>query len=187
MQLTLLPEIKLVRRLVTQIEPIDSAETVDRSTALAWIESGAQIFRIQKPDIPKQHLVVYFVVVDKAARKVLLVDHKKACLWLPTGGHVEVDEDPKQTVLRECREELGIDALFWRETPLFITVTTTVGLTAGHSDVSLWYVLEGHFGATYPYDQSEFYGISWFDFDHLPLSRTDPHMVRFINKLDKLL
>lgn len=32
-------------------------------------------------------------------------------MWLPPGGHVEPGEDPWQTVVRECREELHIDAV----------------------------------------------------------------------------
>jgi 8-oxo-dGTP pyrophosphatase MutT (NUDIX family) len=39
---------------------------------------------------------------------VLLVDHKNARLWLPTGGHVEEGEDPRATVVRELKEELGL-------------------------------------------------------------------------------
>ncbi|WP_198139660.1 NUDIX domain-containing protein [Candidatus Orientia mediorientalis] len=44
---------------------------------------------------------------------MLLVDHKKALLWLPSGGHVEIAEDPKTTIERECLEELNVTADFW--------------------------------------------------------------------------
>ncbi len=30
-------------------------------------------------------------------------------MWLPPGGHVEADEDPIEAVLREVREETGLD------------------------------------------------------------------------------
>ncbi|MSQ36593.1 MAG: NUDIX domain-containing protein [Dehalococcoidia bacterium] len=30
-------------------------------------------------------------------------------LWLPAGGHIEPDEDPIEAVLREVREETGLD------------------------------------------------------------------------------
>ena len=40
------------------------------------------------------------------------MDHKKAELWLPSGGHVEIDEDPTDTVTRECMEELSVAADF---------------------------------------------------------------------------
>jgi len=39
---------------------------------------------------------------------VLLHWHRKVRAWLPPGGHVEPNEDPVQTVLREVREEIGV-------------------------------------------------------------------------------
>src|SRR5581483_2751975 len=108
---------------------------------LAWIESGANIYRIEKPDKPPKLLVSYFMVIDPDHDSLLLADHIKAQLWLPPGGHVELGEDPKQTVIREMQEELNQEAVFIRndDQPFFVTVTRTVGLTAGHTDVSLWY------------------------------------------------
>ena len=41
--------------------------------------------------------------------KIALHWHNKVKMWLPPGGHVEENEDPVQTALRECREEMGID------------------------------------------------------------------------------
>jgi 8-oxo-dGTP pyrophosphatase MutT (NUDIX family) len=48
-----------------------------------------------------------FVVEDG---KVLLHWHRKNRLWLPFGGHIEPNEDPAQTVLREIEEECGVQA-----------------------------------------------------------------------------
>jgi len=41
--------------------------------------------------------------------KVLLIHHKKLDLWLPLGGHIEENETPDQALLREIKEEVGID------------------------------------------------------------------------------
>jgi 8-oxo-dGTP pyrophosphatase MutT (NUDIX family) len=41
--------------------------------------------------------------------KVLLHKHKKLGLWLPPGGHIELDEDPNQAAVREVKEEAGLD------------------------------------------------------------------------------
>ena len=41
--------------------------------------------------------------------KVLLADHKKYNTWLPIGGHIELDEDPEQALLREVQEECGLE------------------------------------------------------------------------------
>lgn len=40
--------------------------------------------------------------------KVLLHKHKTLGIWLPPGGHVELDEDPNQTAVREVAEETGL-------------------------------------------------------------------------------
>ncbi len=48
-----------------------------------------------------------FVVEDD---RVLLHWHRKNQLWLPFGGHIEPNEDPVQTVLREIEEECGVQA-----------------------------------------------------------------------------
>ena len=39
----------------------------------------------------------------------LLHWHKKVQEWLPPGGHVDPNEDPVQTTLREVKEETGFD------------------------------------------------------------------------------
>lgn len=172
-----------IYNLIATIAPYDDIERAHIRDTLSWIESGSPIFRIQKPDVPNKHLVSYFVLFDEHNRKILLVDHKKALLWLPSGGHVEIDEDPKTTVERECLEELGVRADFWAPDPLFITSTLTVGLTAGHTDVSLWYVLKGDSHATYQFDEEEFNKVRWFRLDDIPYEKSDPHMHRFIEKL----
>ncbi|PIZ33334.1 MAG: NUDIX hydrolase [Alphaproteobacteria bacterium CG_4_10_14_0_8_um_filter_37_21] len=168
--------------IVSAIKPFDKLEEQHIEETLAWIKSGDPIFRIKKPDIPNKHLVSYFVLFDEAASKILLVDHKKAQLWLPTGGHVEINEDPKITTQRECLEELGVHAHFWCEDPIFVTSTETVGLTAGHTDVSLWYVLKGSQNSHYTFEEREFNSIKWFSFDNIPYDNSDPHLKRFIEK-----
>ena len=43
--------------------------------------------------------------------KILLVHHKELGKWLPPGGNIEANETPDEAVLREVREETGIDKL----------------------------------------------------------------------------
>lgn len=172
--------------LISTIIPFDDLESQNIQETLTWIKNGAQIFRLQKPDVPPKHLVCYFVLFDEKAQKILLVDHKKSQLWLPPGGHVEPGEHPQDTVSRECLEELGIDPDFWCESPFFLTSTVTVGLTPGHTDVSLLYILKGNKDASYSFDRREFNAIRWFDFDEIPFKKSDPHMERFIQKKIKL-
>lgn len=172
-----------IRKEIESIQPIDLVETEHIAFTLNWLDSGKEIFRTQKPAIPDPHLVSYFLLVDQDAKKVLLVDHKKAELWLPTGGHVELLEHPKNTVQREIIEELGVPAKFFSEDPLFVTVTKTQGTTQAHTDITLWYVLHGNSFFEYIFDSEEFTQIGWFCPSSIPYPRTDPHLKRFIQKL----
>jgi len=170
-----------IRKEVELIQPLDEMERESKLDVLAWIDSGAELCRLEKPATPPKHLISYFAVVDDD--HLLLVDHINAELWLPTGGHVDPGEHPRDTVLREAEEELSIEGEFLGEGPIFVTITETVGKTAGHMDVSLWYVLRGDRKASLDFDDSEFHEVRWFHKNDVPLDRTDKHMSRFLQKL----
>ena len=173
-----------VRSELLEIQPLDTVEEAHLADARAWVESGAPLFRVAKPATPPKHLVAYFAVVDGA--NILLVDHRNAQRWLPPGGHVELDEDPRTTVVRELKEELGlvIDPEVVGP-PLMVTVTATVGVTSGHTDVSLWYVVEGDRSAVPEFDRDEFVQVRWFAFAEVPGERCEPHLSRFLTKLTR--
>ena len=54
-----------------------------------------------------RHFTATGFVVEN--NEVLLHWHPKVKAWLPPGGHIEPNEDPVQAVLREIREEAGIE------------------------------------------------------------------------------
>jgi 8-oxo-dGTP pyrophosphatase MutT (NUDIX family) len=177
---------------VEGIVPCDKIEQDHKQDVLEWLRSGVNPFRLKKPDIPPKHLVSYFVLVDPDHRSILLLDHIKAQLWLPSGGHVQFNESPRDAVAREAEEEFGIQTAFLRSNnkPFFVTVTQTVGLTPGHTDVSLWYLLRGSIHNKMHYDRSEFTDVEWYTFDEImetdPLI-FDPHLQRFTTKLASYL
>jgi 8-oxo-dGTP diphosphatase len=170
-----------IRSELESIQPLDALEQQHLGETIAWIDSGAPLFRTAKPATPPKHLVSYFAVID--GESILLVDHKNAGLWLPPGGHVEQGEHPRATVVREIREELGITLTHEVGAPLMVTCTVTVGLTYGHTDVSLWYVVNASKDHPMAYDAQEFNGITWFHYSEVPLARSDPHLERFMRKL----
>lgn len=182
---------KIVSEIINDVEDIasyDELEQDHKKNACDWLMSGTNPFRLKKPDIPPKHLVSYFVLIDPDHRSILLVDHIKAQLWLPSGGHVQLNESPRDAAVREAEEEFGIHATFFRNNskPFFVTVTQTVGLTPGHTDVSLWYLLRGSIHDKMQYDRSEFTDIEWYTFDEITETDPlifDPHLQRFTAKL----
>jgi 8-oxo-dGTP diphosphatase len=170
----------IIRGEIEGIQPYDAVENSHRRDALAWVDSGLDLFRREKPATPPKHLVSYVVVTD--GRRVLLVDHKDAQLWLPPGGHVEPGENPRVTVQRELKEELGLTASQPVSPPLFLTCTETVGHSAGHIDVSMWYVVYAEAEEALAFDGVEFESVGWFAFADVPHHRSDPHLARFLRK-----
>ena len=60
--------------------------------------------------------VTGFVSIDG---RTALHWHPRLDMWLPPGGHIEADEDPLQAVLREVREETGLDVDVLATAPVF--------------------------------------------------------------------
>jgi 8-oxo-dGTP diphosphatase len=177
-----------VHGLVAGITPFDTLESEQRADTLQWLETTDDVFRQSKPATPARHLVSYVVILDRHNFDVLLVDHVNAGLFLPPGGHVEPDEHPSAAALRECREELGIEATFadGKGQPEFVTVTRTIGVDAGHTDVSLWFVCTGSRGMPMAIDKGELRDARWWSLDEVTsadATTLDPHFGRFMRKV----
>lgn len=175
-----------IREIVSGIKFFDPEEKREIENVLAWIDSGDEIFRIQKYDVPPKHIVTYSVVYDPSTRKILMTDHKKAEMWLCPGGHIDVDEHPKDSAIREAKEELGQDFELLFDEPVFLTSLLTFGIQPQHTDVALWYVFKGDSDVDYNFDKREFNNVEWFELDNIP-TNTDPHMWRFIRKLSDMV
>ncbi|SCL16289.1 ADP-ribose pyrophosphatase YjhB, NUDIX family [Micromonospora rhizosphaerae] len=179
-----------IRALVEALTPMDELEARHRAECLAWLAGTGDIFRRAKPRTPSPHLVAYFLLRDEADGSVLLVDHIKAGMWLPSGGHVEPGEHPAETVRREVLEELGVPAVFspgFGERPAFLTVTDTVGAPEErHTDVSLWFVLSGRRDQALTPDPGEFRAVRWWtarEVADADPATIEPHLGRMLARL----
>ena len=183
------PSVARVREIVSAVVPWDDAEAGQRADILHWLASCDDVFRRARPATPSRHLVSYAVFVDTTRRSILLVEHRDAGLHLPGGGHVDPGEDPADAALREAWEEFGVTARFLPgigPRPLMVSQATTVGVSAGHTDVSLWYAMAGDAEAPLEGDAREFAGSRWWMFDEILAADPaflDPHQQRFTAKL----
>jgi 8-oxo-dGTP pyrophosphatase MutT (NUDIX family) len=174
-----------VHRLISAGAVGDELEARHRAEALAWLEATDDVYRRVKPATPPRHLVSYVVPTDPRDGATLLVAHRNAGLWLPPGGHVEPDEDPALTARRELTEELGLPGESVRPTAEFLTITETVGIDAGHTDVSLWFVADVPRDAALTPDEGEFAGVRWWspaEIEDADPADFDPHLGRFLTK-----
>jgi ADP-ribose pyrophosphatase YjhB (NUDIX family) len=176
------PPVTAVHEIVAGLTPLDSLEATHRRETLHWLERTDDVFRRAKPATPPKHLVSYVVPVSPDG-DILLVDHVKAGLWLPPGGHVDPGEHPADTARREAREELGVEV---EARPLFLTATVTAGVDAGHTDVSIWYVVAGDRAWVVPQSE-EFRAARWWTRREVAAAGEvfDPHFRRFLRKLQR--
>ncbi|MEV4624604.1 NUDIX hydrolase [Asanoa sp. NPDC049573] len=169
--------------LVERLDTADQVEAEHRADTLRWLAGTTDVFRRIKPATPPRHLVSYVVPIDGDG-SVLLVDHVNAGLWLPPGGHVEPGEHPADTARREALEELGLRITVGD--PVFLTVTTTIGIDRGHTDVSLWFPVAVPRDQRITADEREFAEARWWsaaELDAADPTRFDPHFFRFLGKI----
>ncbi|MGY0385723.1 NUDIX hydrolase [Nocardioides sp. WG-D5] len=180
--------------MVDSIEPMDAVESGHIADASAWLCATDDVFRRSTaPTEPAKHLVSYFLLVDPVSGHMLLGDHRKSGLWLPSGGHVEPGENPAETVRRECVEELGVKARFHPDlgpSPLLVTITNTrPDRPDVHTDVSLWFVLAHDHQVPLVPDEREYVSVRWWTTAEIRAadpSSFDPHMGRMLDKLKTL-
>jgi len=81
-------------------------ETRIRNRFIGFIEENPDCFFRSNL---KGHITASAFVIDRAARKLLLIHHKKLDKWLQPGGHCDGDEDTLAVAIREVFEETGVE------------------------------------------------------------------------------
>jgi 8-oxo-dGTP pyrophosphatase MutT (NUDIX family) len=67
--------------------------------------------------------------------EVLLVHHPRYNMWLPMGGHIELDEDPEEALFREVKEETGLEVKILSTKPDIKSPTTKSVFVPSYIDV----------------------------------------------------
>jgi 8-oxo-dGTP pyrophosphatase MutT (NUDIX family) len=93
----------------------------------------------------QSHVCVHFLAYDSSDKKVFLGHHKKANLWIFSGGHVDKGEVLEETVVREVWEEWSQKLLVNKVgSPVLLTITDIdnypVQTCTKHYDV--WYLFK---------------------------------------------
>lgn len=142
-------------------------DTVTKKKFLDRIGNG----HITRSEHPTSHLCVYFAAYDPDALCVFIGHHKKSDLWLFNGGHMDPEETPRDTVVREAHEEWGVTITRTQiPDPELITLTKIEHpekqICQWHFD--FWHFLPFDRNAFHPKDESlatEFHTWGWKSFD----------------------
>lgn len=106
--------------------------------------------------------------------KVLIRKHDKYDKWLAVGGHIELDEDPNQAVLREVKEEAGLDVELVGQLPKFQTENNSYkellpprymnihDINPTHKHVSLIYFAKSESDKVIDEGREQSKGYKWF-------------------------
>lgn len=84
--------------------------------------------------------------------------------WSVPGGHLEFNESPEETAIREVREETGLEIT----NVTFAAVTNDVFADEGKHYVTLWMKSDWASGEPTITEPDKFVKQAWVDFDHLP-------------------
>lgn len=74
----------------------------------------------------------FYIVFDG---EVLLVNHPRYDKWISPGGHIELDEDPDQALMREIEEETGLEVEIIADKPTFNDAGTKNLYTPSYMDI----------------------------------------------------
>ena len=110
---------------------------------------------------------------------VLLRKHEKYDVWLDVGGHIEPDEDPNQAVIREVKEEVGLDITLFGKALAFDDEIPKIELipprfmnrhhiSPSHEHVDLVYFAKSSTDAIIePENHEKSLGVKWFTKEEL--------------------
>ncbi|MDA1337982.1 MAG: NUDIX hydrolase [bacterium] len=109
------------------------------------------------------HFCAFFVPIHTKSSSIFMGHHIKANLWIPPGGHIDANETPLETAVREIKEELQYTA---KPTDLELFNMTTIDIfnnpvCTKHWD--LYYLLNVPEMINFPYEKREFSDARWMD------------------------
>jgi len=133
------------------------------------------------------HISTFFLPVNKASKSIYLVNHIKAELWIPPGGHIEQYELPKETVVREFKEELDYK-LTNEKIQLFDLSITPINRPWQNciTHYDFWYLVYTE-RLPFKFLKKEFHNAGWFNFEEGLKKVTRPSIRNMIKNIVKIL
>ncbi len=161
----------------------DAKKTVqiDPDMARAFEKRIAKNTTYLKHDGVDDHFCVGVLLVDREQQKVFLGHHIKSDHWLGAGGHMEPDETPLLTAIRETKEELGLNLADFKLYNLTHFDDVNRNLCREHYDFFFYHEYDSRRGVKA--DPSEFHTATWIPFNKVLSKKLMPRYRSAIQKL----
>lgn len=172
---------KAIKQELGKLQRLKQVDKDILKKAVARIDNDPKI--VKKNNV-ESHFCSFFVPIDKKTNNIFLGHHIKADDWIPPGGHIELNEHPKNTVIREYKEELNHE-LKNEVIELFDITITDVSTNPRNPckvHYDLWYVVYVE-KKDYEYDKGEYYDAGWFDFNEALSKIKTKHYNATVKKL----
>lgn len=145
-----------------EIKPLLVREKLDNTTIDGWndLKNGSMVHTREEGN--PRHYCSMFLPYDKKIGKIYLGYHIKADDWIPPGGHIESGETPSDAVIREMKEELGVDITKDMIHPLTVSIKQIKNPERGcmaHYDV--WHLVYMPV-QDFDYLKTEYHDAGWF-------------------------
>lgn len=125
-----------LRSLITAQVPVDERHAASKEQFLRALD---ELDHPLDQNAHSTHVTASAIVIGR--RGTVLHRHKRLGLWLQPGGHIDAGELPAEAVLREVREETGLDASHPADGPNLFHVD--VHPAGAHLHLDLRYVVSG--------------------------------------------
>ncbi len=171
--------------LCREIKAMLAAKLCSEQIANYWLERLKR-GNLTRDDGQASHFCCYFLPYNPASKRVFIVHHKKAGLWLSPGGHIDKGESLMQTLNREIEEELGLKERIKRQIQPFLLTTTRIEKKAGpcKEHLDIWYRFPTD-GAEFKVDLKEFYTARWLTIEGARQLITDPANLEALHKMEQ--
>ena len=97
--------------------------------------------------------------------------------WAPPGGHVEFNENPEKTAVRETLEETGLKV----SSPKFVAITSDIHKKEKKHYITLYYICKYRSGEAKVMEPEKCEKWGWFEWNKLP----KPLFLGIVNLHDK--
>ena len=141
-----------------------------------------------------KHFCASAFVIDPLTKKVLLVHHKKFNKWNQPGGHIEDNEKPEETAIREVYEETGLKADTLRKEPFMISILPVEShfknnqFVSSHLHFDIIYLMEVDDSLFFKKSDDECLDIKWISFHDIEKEKfcyfIKPIVMKMIDKMN---